>query len=474
MAGFSVRNAYYLRVSASSVIPLYLYLDERHLDWMSDTVLQHVLADLRPLVLPKLQAEKDIHFGPGASSGRKGAVDVHRGETYQAAFFFQKTEPHNVIIKVRTRKLTQMYFFQTSPDTLQTRSFVPAPPPPSKVDIPPPQPTKSKSRSGKRKSRASENKDAQAASGRKRRKTKGKSRVHKEEEEEVISLSDDDSETDKIQGTSRETPATTRRSQRTRKVPVGGYREDVEDPVDISPDEPLDVEMAAPTETIQQVEVPAEELSDHDVLVMDHSAEILTTVKPEDPEKSLESTMETTLDSETVFVTSEPSRPFMEIDDEDDKKDKLALKLKYQGFNIFGRCLCVVVEPWPPIRSATRAPSVMPLTNEALRGSTITPPDFVPSNNNQRARTPLFLPEFDRGRSLTPAPFPRAKTLPPVPLFNDPAPDSDDDGYGSDDLMIFSQALNAAGGMHIAAADDDDEMDGAVLFGDADEVREFS
>jgi hypothetical protein len=242
----------------------------------------------------------------------------------------------------------------------------------------------------------------------------------------------------------------------------------------ISPDEPLDVEMAAPTETTQRDEVPVEELSDHDVLPMDHSAQISTTVKEEDTERSLESTMETSLDSETVVVTSKPSRPFIGIDDEDDKKDKLALKLKYQGFNIFGRCLCVVVEPWPPIRFATRAPSVMPLTNEALRGSTIAPPDFVPSNNNQRARTPLFLPEFDRGRSLTPAPFPRAKTLPPVPLFNDPAPDSDDDGYGSDDLMIFSQALNAAGGMHVAAADDDDEMDGAVLFGDADEVREFS
>ncbi|KAG1768113.1 hypothetical protein EDD22DRAFT_257171 [Suillus occidentalis] len=460
MAGFSVRNAYYLRVSESSVIPLYLYLDERHVNWMSDKVLQHVLADLRPLILPKLQAEKDIHFGAGASSGRKGAVDVHRGEDYQAAFFFQKTEPHNVIIK--------------------TRSFVPAPPPLSKVNIPPPQPEKTKSRSGKRKSRASENKGAQAASGRKRRKTKGRSRAYsedeeeeEEEEEEVISLSDSDSETDMIQGASRKTPATTRRSQRTRKVPLGGYREDVEDLVEISPDEPLDVEMAAPTEFTQRDEVPTEELSDHDV--MDHNAEILTTVKQEDTERSLESTMETALDSETVVVTSEPSRPLIEVDDEDDKKDKLALKLKYQGFNIFGRCLCVVVEPWPPIRSATRAPSVMPLTNEALRRSTIAPPDFVPSNNNQRARTPLFLPEFDRGRSLTPAPFPRANTLPPVPVFNDPASDSDDDGYGSDDLMIFSQALNAAGGMHVAAADDDDdEMDGAVLFGDADEVREFS
>ncbi|KAG1755592.1 hypothetical protein EDB19DRAFT_1625886 [Suillus lakei] len=457
MAGFSVRNAYYLRVSASSVIPLYLYLDERHVDWMSDKVLQYVLADLRPLVLPKLQAEKDIHFGPGASSGKKGAVDVHRGETYQFAFFFQKTEPHNVIIK--------------------TRSFIPAPPPPPKVNIPPPQPAKSKSRSGKRKSRASENKGAQVSSGRKKRKTKGRSRASsddEEEEEDVISLSDGDSETDLIQGSSRETPAMTRRSQRTRRVPVGGYREDDDGPVDISPDEPLDVEMATPTETTQRHEVSAEELSDHDLLMMDHSAVESTTVKQEDTEKSLESAMETTLDSETVVVTGEPSRPFIEINDEDDKKDKLALKLKYQGFNIFGRCLCVVVEPWPPIRFATRAPSVMPLTNEALRGSTIAPPDFVPSNNNQRARTPLFLPEYDRGRSQTPAPFPRATTLPPVPLFNDPAPESDDDGYGSDDLMIFSQALNATGGMHVAAADDDDEMDGAVLFGDADEVREFS
>ncbi|KAG2152340.1 hypothetical protein BD769DRAFT_1648794 [Suillus cothurnatus] len=437
MAGFSVRNAYYLRVSASSVIPLYLYLDERHVDWMSDTVLQHVLADLRPLVLPKLQAEKDIHFGPGASSGKKGAVDVHRGgavllfvklriehiynsltETYQAAFFFQKTEPHNVIIK--------------------TRSFVPAPPPPSKLNIPPSQLEKSKSRSRKRKGRAADNKDVGTAYGRKsgRRKAdlelivmmKRRRRRRRREEEEVISLSDGDSETDKIQGVSRKTPATTRRSQRTRKVPVGGYREDVED---LSPDEHLD-----------RNEVPAEELSDHDVLVIDHSAEISTTVKQEDTEKR--------------------------------EKGQVALKLKYQGFNIFGRCLCVVVEPWPPIRSATRAPSVMPLTNEALRGSTIAPPDFVPSKDNQRARTPLFLPEFDRDRSMTPVPFPRAKTLPPVPLFNDPTTNSDDDGYGSDDLMIFSQALNTAGGMHVAAADDDDEMDGAVLFGDADEVREFS
>lgn len=62
---FKTRNLFYLRISEHSVLPVYvsctilhqiehspteskLYLDERHLDWMSDQVLQHILSDLRP------------------------------------------------------------------------------------------------------------------------------------------------------------------------------------------------------------------------------------------------------------------------------------------------------------------------------------------------------------------------------------------------------------------------------------------
>jgi hypothetical protein len=61
---FNTRNQYYLRISEKNVLPVYvclltavqanidvnlqLYLDERHLGWMSDLVLQHVLSDLRP------------------------------------------------------------------------------------------------------------------------------------------------------------------------------------------------------------------------------------------------------------------------------------------------------------------------------------------------------------------------------------------------------------------------------------------
>lgn len=44
---FSTRNAFYLRASNYRIVPLFLYLDERHVDWMSDRVLQLVIADLK-------------------------------------------------------------------------------------------------------------------------------------------------------------------------------------------------------------------------------------------------------------------------------------------------------------------------------------------------------------------------------------------------------------------------------------------
>lgn len=44
---FSTRNAFYLRASNYRIVPLFLYLDERHVDWMSERVLQLVIADLK-------------------------------------------------------------------------------------------------------------------------------------------------------------------------------------------------------------------------------------------------------------------------------------------------------------------------------------------------------------------------------------------------------------------------------------------
>jgi hypothetical protein len=44
---FSTRNAYYLRASNYRVVPLFLYLDERHVFWMSERVLNLVIGDMQ-------------------------------------------------------------------------------------------------------------------------------------------------------------------------------------------------------------------------------------------------------------------------------------------------------------------------------------------------------------------------------------------------------------------------------------------
>ena len=52
----------------------------------------------------------------------------------------------------------------------------------------------------------------------------------------------------------------------------------------------------------------------------------------------------------------------------------------------------------------------------------------------------------------------------------------DDDGDEEDpfnNMMVFSQALRNAGDNRPSAADDDEDMDAAVFFGDADEIREL-
>lgn len=160
-----------------------------------------------------------------------------------------------------------------------------------------------------------------------------------------------------------------------------------------------------------------------------------------------------------------PAQPpaSIEVEEEEERKPKPGLQLRYNGFNIFGRCLCVVVEPWPPIR-ATPAPPEVPRT--MFRAASITP--SVVSEAAAREQTPLFLPEPDeRGRSITPAP---QNWRPPVPLFNDPPPEDDEDDEGG--LMLFSQSIQARPNLRMEA-DDDDEFDGAVLFGDADEMKEL-
>ncbi len=195
------------------------------------------------------------------------------------------------------------------------------------------------------------------------------------------------------------------------------------------------------------------------------------------------------MDARELQVKAEPEEPVIPltpapqtIDEmiEDDFEDKPKMvSLSYSGFEIPGRYLCVIVEPYPPLpkealnRARTleppdirfRAPPAVP----QLKETNATPSPLLASDRGGsmtpatrfRSATPLFLPADDE-RERTPASNTGllGKTIPPVPLFNH---DSDEDD--EPDLLAFSQALARSG----EGFDDDEDTE--YLRGDADEVR---
>ena len=141
----------------------------------------------------------------------------------------------------------------------------------------------------------------------------------------------------------------------------------------------------------------------------------------------------------------------LEVDPEEEKP-KPVLNLTYQGFNIYGHCLCVVVEPWPVIRSMTTS-----LSNSSRKVSVVGSKLGV---LQQRTSTPDMEEDEDRVEILGP----QGRTS-PIEISDG---DSDSDG-----MMEFSQILRSIGDSRAGAANDDEDMDGSVLFGDADEFREL-
>ena len=159
----------------------------------------------------------------------------------------------------------------------------------------------------------------------------------------------------------------------------------------------------------------------------------------------------------------------MDLEIEEEEEPKPFMQLKYQGFSIDGYCLCVVVEPWPrPETDSSKQP-----TATGPRAASEVPANYLAAADKQRAETPLFLPESDAERGETPAPAmqPRHGTLPSVPAFTESSSKLET-MEADDDLVEFSQALNS-GGNFLPGLENDDEMDGAAFFGDADETREF-
>jgi len=203
---------------------------------------------------------------------------------------------------------------------------------------------------------------------------------------------------------------------------------------------------------------------------------------------------EVCMEANETQVKAEPEEPILpsapapktidQIIEEDFEDKPKMVSLSYLGFEIPGRYLCVIVEPYPPLpkdalhRAKTleppdvrfRAPSAVPRLKES---STTTSPLLASDKGRSvtpavrfRSATPLFLPaddEPERTPASTTGPF--GKTIPPVPLFNN---NSDEDE--EPDLLAFSQALanvpRGGGGL------DHGDEDAEYLRGDADEVRD--
>ncbi|KZW04060.1 hypothetical protein EXIGLDRAFT_827986, partial [Exidia glandulosa HHB12029] len=98
---FGPKTTHYLRVTRGTVLPLYLYLDERHIEWMSERTLQYVLSDLRPLIAEKLELERAHLLNSSGPKQFQSKVETNRGDTYQFGWWFTQAEPHAVVLKTR-------------------------------------------------------------------------------------------------------------------------------------------------------------------------------------------------------------------------------------------------------------------------------------------------------------------------------------------------------------------------------------
>lgn len=168
----------------------------------------------------------------------------------------------------------------------------------------------------------------------------------------------------------------------------------------------------------------------------------------------------------------EPDSEIMDIDivEEEEEKPKPVLGLTYQGFNLYGQCLCVVVEPWPVVRVTT---TPLMLSGHGAKSQ-------KPSSNAAPVKEPLFLPEDPE--DYTPNAAKTSAQDVPVQINKAYLDQVLHDGQAVDDpsegdndmggMMEFSQIIYYSGDVQSGAIHDDD-ADESILFGDADEIKEL-
>lgn len=78
---FNARNSFYLRISVNTVLQLLLFIDPRHVDWMSTDILERVIAALRTRIVAKLGAE-NTNVSKKRRQLDSERVDVFRGGVF--------------------------------------------------------------------------------------------------------------------------------------------------------------------------------------------------------------------------------------------------------------------------------------------------------------------------------------------------------------------------------------------------------
>lgn len=121
----------------------------------------------------------------------------------------------------------------------------------------------------------------------------------------------------------------------------------------------------------------------------------------------------------------------------------------------------MVVEPWPALPKASKPGTVKELGGLRPPGSSRL--SVPPRASVTRAETPLFLPDDSEQ--------PELETAGLYTMDENGSEEEDEDPFNN--MMMFSQALRNTGDNRPSAADDDEDMDAAVFFGDADEIREL-
>ncbi|KAF8605420.1 hypothetical protein BDV93DRAFT_521734 [Ceratobasidium sp. AG-I] len=418
---FQTRNLYHLRVSEHSVLPLYLYLDENHVEWMTRSILKEIIADLKPLIGPKLVKESHIGASGLSASAMKKAgqsvVEVQRGDNYQFAYFLKPAESYDILIK--TRDFVPVAASKRSPTPSLERT--PTPEPPKKK--------RGKAAKGKPKRAPKTKSRPRVSSAAKKRK-----RVEADEEEDAEMSDAWSNLDDSIEGSQVGEPeggaaappslAPTRRSARQKNNPQI-------EAVDVDEDMEQDT-TAAPSTT--------------------QDPQPMVIVKPEpDDTSALANLLPISMEDESTPAPHSPSlKPPSEhimVEDEEEKP-KQELRLKYAGHVIPSRCICVIAEPWPAL------PTPAQLASQATRRQRR--PTSPPPTTNTR---PLFRADSDdeeEGGNKAP---PKS----PSPEF-----DSDDE---EGRLRMFSQMINKVGERRsgVAARGGMDEFEDDALYGDADE-----